>query len=199
MEELGAATEHEMVFAFLQAEIGSVRFGHIYAEGFRQLGQTRALVDHANLGDDRANDARMRLLRGVRGYGANAYLFNGFPNDARWRRARLTQADFRLLRYANQSANGDVFALSHGTRRVLDAAANFPTMETAMSANVRAVAEAVRGGRQYPPLIAVDSGQGDFIMVEGYTRVTAYAVVGQPETVEFLIGTSPNIGRWVFY
>lgn len=49
-----------------------------------------------------------------------------------------------------------------------------------MSPNIRAVATALRGGRRYPPLIAVESGQGDLILVEGYTRATAYALTGLP-------------------
>jgi hypothetical protein len=199
LAELGATTEHDMALAFLQAEIDSVRWRDHYAAALQQLRLTRALVDQADLSDERANRDRISLLAIVRGYRANLYLFNGFPVDTTWRRVRFTQADFGLLRYGNRFANGDLFTLSGGTRRVVDAAANFSRTDTATSTNIRAVADAVRSGRRFPPLVAVDSGQGDFIMVEGYTRVTAYALVGSPPTVVFIVGSSPHIRGWVFY
>lgn len=79
MQELGPATEHEMVLAFLQAEVDSPRWTHLYAAMLQQLGATRDLVDHADLTRDEENLRRIQLLAGVRGYRMNAALFRGFP------------------------------------------------------------------------------------------------------------------------
>jgi len=89
--------------------------------------------------------------------------------------------------------------LSSGTRRVVDADANFNTAEIDVSPHVRAVVAELRDKRTYPPLIAVESGVGDLILVEGYTRATAHAIVGPSMPVDFIIGTSPRIGEWVLY
>lgn len=109
MEELGLATEHEMVLAFLQAEIGSERWRGHYATGLEQLGLTRALIDHADLTNEQDNQHRIELLASVRGYRANRWLFTGFPLDTVWRRARLAPADFALLHYRNRRTNEGLF------------------------------------------------------------------------------------------
>lgn len=100
----------------------------------------------------------------------------------------MEPAEFRSLYYGNLGPQGGVIILSGGTRRVVDAAFNFDRVETDASPHIRAVAEALRTGRAYPPLIAVESGVGDLILVEGYTRATAYAIVGPPGPVGFFIG-----------
>src|SRR5438445_2618632 len=126
MEELGPATGHEMVLAFVQAEVDSHRFGHLVAGALQQMGLTRALIDHANLTNDTENMQRRELLGRTRGYltnRTNYSLFINFPDDIKWRRVRLESDDFKLLRYCTGAP--DHIRLSGDTRRVVDAAATF--------------------------------------------------------------------------
>ncbi len=51
----------------------------------------------------------------------------------------------------------------------------------------------------YPPLVAVESGVGDLILIEGYTRGTAYGVLGPTAPVEFFVGAAAAIRQWYFY
>ena len=200
MEELGPATEHDMVLAFLQGEVDSPRWRERYAWVIQQLGATRDLIDRPDLTREADNRQRITVLANMRGYRVNRFLFTGFPCDATtWRRVRLAPGDFGLLRYCNPAGAPGFVQLSGGTRRVVDAAANFAQMETDASPHVRAVAEALKAGQTYPPLIAVESIEGDLILVEGYTRATAYALLGPPGPVDFFIGTSPRIHEWAFY
>jgi len=49
MEELGAATEHDMVLTFLQAEVDSPRWRDNVQTVLEHFGATRALIDRPDL------------------------------------------------------------------------------------------------------------------------------------------------------
>jgi hypothetical protein len=121
MIECGAATENDMIVAFLRAEIDSSRYDDHITGHMTQMGFTRKLIDEPNLADANENRARKALL-GYRGYEVRRYLFSGFPLDATWRRVALEEADFRELRYANYPVWRD---LSDDTRLVSIGARNF--------------------------------------------------------------------------
>jgi hypothetical protein len=197
MDDFGPATEHEMVLAFLQAEVDAPRWRDRYAWALQQIGATRALVDRPDLTSDAENAKRIAILGGVRGYRGNVYLFRGFPLDTTWRRVRLPPVQCDLLRQCTGAP--EFIELSRGTRRVVDAAANLDQFRTPTSQNVRSVVQALKKGQTYPPLIAVDSAEGELLLVEGYTRATAYAALRPPRPVEFFLVVSPNIRRWAFY
>jgi len=200
VDELGLATEHDMVLAFLQAEVDSPRFGTAVAGVLQALGLTRALIDQPDLMSEQENGQRILVLANTRGYRINRYLFTGFPCEATtWRRVGLGRDDFPLLRYCNEQGAPGFVQLTGGTRRVVDAAANFERITTDAHKHVKPVVTALRAGQTYPPLIAVESGVGDLIMVEGYTRATAHAVVGPTAPVEFFIGRCPDLSQWPFY
>jgi hypothetical protein len=106
-----------MVLAFLQAEIDSPRFQasipQVPGVNFR------ALVESADLRSDRENAIRRRILGAYRGFGT--LLFESFPNDLDWHRARLTVDELGAARYANYPT---WVTLSAGTRRIADGALN---------------------------------------------------------------------------
>src|SRR5215467_13052121 len=103
VRELGPATEHEVVLAFLQAEVDSPRFGPLVAQVLQGLQLTRALIDQPDLTGAQQNLERINVLANYRGYRVNLWLFNGFPCDTiTWRRARLGLDDFAMLRYGNE-------------------------------------------------------------------------------------------------
>src|SRR2546425_34638 len=116
MLDLGPVTEDEMVLAFVRGEIDSPLYG------FRAgLGpHAGRIVDHADLADAEGNTARKEVLRQGRGY-PDRLLFQGLPRNVTWRRFRLDPNEVADLRYANHPA---WVALSGGTRRVRDGAAN---------------------------------------------------------------------------
>lgn len=203
MLSIGAATEHEMVLAFVKAEIDSPRYSQIYRQKITAFGFSRThLIESADLHNDRQNTERIKLLREVRGYGANLYLFRGFPNDASWQRVRIDRRELKHLKYANHQA---WVTLSNGTRLVRDGARNIDHIQVAENATVKindsikAVAEALRNGQSYPELIAVSGPSDDLILVEGHTRATAYVVSGYSQPVTLLVGTSARMSQWAFY
>ena len=197
MIERGPATTAEMVLAFVAAEIDASRFGPCYEASLARLGTTRArLIDQADLNDAAANAQRARMLGDCRGYPSDA-LFKGFPSDAVWRRAELEPDDLAKVKYANYP---NWTALSGGTRRVVDGAANIDLCGDAKLVDrIRAVAASVRRGHRFPELVAVDEAGGNHVLVEGHTRATAYAIAWPKDGVRVLIGSSVRMSEWCFY
>jgi hypothetical protein len=203
MIQLGPASADDVVLAFLRAEIDSSRLGHVYA-GILSNSRLdrRSIIDEANL--ENANDSRIRneMLRAVRGYSAGQMLFEGFPNDATWRRVRLDKADFVRLKYANfqpwLELTDNTRLVLHGATKI-DCEYNLSPLAMETRANVQAVAADYRRGKRYPELIAAESEDGYLILVEGHTRATAYVLSGLPAPVDILLSSSSQIRRWAFY
>ena len=188
-----------MVLSFLQAEIDSTRFGPTYAGILAHSGINRGLlIDRADLDSAQDNRIRQELLKVVRGYGNDTFLFRGFPNNVRWRRVALEPPDWDAVKYANYPT---WVTLSGGTRIVADGARNIDSVAVAEDANrnIKAVAADVSTGKRYPELIAVSSLTGEIILVEGHTRATAYALAQLPKRVECIVGSSPVMSKWAFY
>ncbi len=193
MRTVRAVTEDEMIRAFVEAEAESPLYGSAYARAAREFGG-----DAAALFDPDSNTLRAKVLRAVRGYPGSA-LFAAFPSDVDWKLAAVSVGELGEFLYLRE--RGWV-ALSGGTRLVRDAAANVETaLGVAKAADIRATEEAVRGGRKFPPLIAVtESDAAVPILAEGHTRATAYArALDAADEVEVVIGHSTDLRGWHFF
>lgn len=190
------------MLAFLRAEIESPRFGPYYKQCFDQLQlfgyNPKNLVENADLSASRDNKQRVELLKTVRGYRANQYLFAGFPNDVRWRRVGLESGDWNTVKYANYNT---WVILSGGTRIVADGAKNLSSVAAAEDANqnIRSVVADLKRGKRYAELIGVSGAAGEVILVEGHARATAYALTQLPDRAECIVGSSPTMSAWAFY
>jgi len=168
MIECGAATESDMVLAFLRAEVDSPRFKQLVQNCLLTLKHDRLLIDNADAADVQQNDVRKALLGCYRGYGRDAYLFRGFPQNVTWRRVVLQAADLQALLYAKEPS---WIAFSGGTRLICAGAKNAAVSPT--GAGALAVAKAILEGAQFPELIVAEAGEGPLVLVEGHTRATA--------------------------
>ncbi len=199
MIDLGPATEDDTILAFLRAEIDSARFGSKYAAILSNSRlDRRSLIDKPDLNSAQDNWTRRELLKLVRGYGSNAYLFRGFPTNVQWRRLGLQSNDLSNLKYANCSPWVE---LSHGTRIVTDGAKNIDLINTPVDIdkNVKAVADDLKLGKRYPDLIGVNGNSDEIILLEGHTRATAYVLAQLSESIQCIIGSSPIMRNWAFY
>lgn len=181
-----------MVLAFLRAEVDSPRFREMvssWLDGEPFLRED--LIRRADLSDPAQNAARRRVLRSFRGYGADSMLFPGFPLDVTWRRVQLEQGDAGSLLYARWP---EWVQLSLGSRRVTDGAKN-----GASNPNVVAVANRLRLGETFEPLIAVEGLDGTLILVEGHVRATAFVLHAGLDGVIVILGSSPSLSRWGLY
>ena len=200
MIELGPATEHQMVLAFLRAEIESPRFSQLYRQCLDQLQQfgvnRETLLDDPDLASSRDNSLRIKILGAVRGYRGNTLLFTGFPTDVVWRRVAIEHVDWIRVKYANYPTWND---LSGGTRFVTHGANNIASAAEDVNKNVAGLIAELKKGRRYPELIGVANECDEIILIEGHSRATAYAVAGLVEPIQAIIGSSANMNSWVFY
>lgn len=195
MIELGAASEDDVVLAFLRAEIDSPKWGPNYSYALRELELDRvSLVDAADLEDARACSARKDLLGVVRGYGRDVALFEGFPKDTTWRRVKVEPSDFQRLKCISKDERW--YKLTGGTRLIREAASNFEDYPELVD-RVRVAIRRIEQRLPIAELIMVETGSGDLVLVEGHTRATAYAVLSDRAFQSF-IGISPLMGQWAF-
>lgn len=189
MLELGPASTHEMVLAFLKGEIDSAPHRDRYAQALSTRGLDRlSLIDRADLGDEHANRERENVLGDVRGYGRNQALFSNFPVTAEWRRVSLVPSDFLRLKYINDGKWPDLpgdRSVQHG----LAAAIDFP--------EVRDILERIHAGAPISDLILVDDLKGHLVLLDGNHRATAL-LAAEVAKIEALVGSSPEMPQWPF-
>lgn len=185
-----------MVLAFVRAEAFSARFGATFR---RAMGGKQA-VYNPDLSDADANALRRQALAAVRGYGQNAYLFRGWPEDVNWKLVAVTVEELGEFLYANHPT---WTTLTHDSRLVRDGAANVETVPTHEDAkpNILAVERDLRSGQTYPPVIAAATDESaQHVLVEGHTRATAYVRALEPQTeVEVIAGYAPAMDGWLYF
>jgi len=184
MLELGPATEHEMVLAFVRAEVDSVRFSPDY-QGLDR----HTLIDSADLESASQNEARLQALNRAKGG-----LIQGLLGAVTWRRVALERTDIPRLKYLNHR---DWIEFSGGTRLVSDGAKNIGSrcLPSSTNAQILPIAKAFENGSRCPELIAA-AVREDIVLVEGHTRATAYTLAGWPMRIDCILGASPTTHRW---
>lgn len=200
MEFVERVTEDHMVAAFVQAEIDSERFAKPYREGLKFLGVGRGgLVDTPDVTNAIANERRRLLLRGVRGYGVDQFLFRGWPKEVAWWRVTVPLDELKTFKYAHYQTWID---FTKGTRLIGDGAAHLDSVQAGenTNANIKAVAALARHGKQFPELIVIaQKKDGPFVVMEGHTRAIAYVVARVPDPVRCLLGVCPQMDAWFYW
>jgi hypothetical protein len=201
MLERHPATEDEMIAAFLRAEVDSHRWSDCVKKGLAAVGLDRSLIDQPDLTDSHQNGLRKQLLW-YRGYEHRVGLFAGFPPDVTWRRVDLEASDLQSMRYINDTVTSapNWNELSGGTRLVSEGARNLSQFASDQRfQHIVAMAQAIRDGKRFGPLIAAQHHSGHLILIEGHSRATAYAMERYAETVETFVGSSLSMWKWAFY
>ncbi len=198
-----------MIAEFLRQEYASTErySAHIQA-CLAAEGASSRIITEANLADATQNSLRRRVLGRYRGYDTGQpSFFTDFPGrGVDWQWVALTPdelLDSMYIRYEFWSR------LSDGTRSPRTAAARIRGNEafgdgTAAGELDRflALVDCLTQGLQLPPVILVSAdGGATRVVLEGHSRLTAYAMVPDtiPSEIEALLGTSADIARWDEY
>lgn len=194
--ERGSARERDMVLAFLQAELTSSRYSKCIQPNLDHNGLSRDLIDHPDLENETDNNIRRALLQAYRGFGANAYLFKGFPADVEWRFVEIEPKDHHLLLFAKEE---NWMKVGEGTRSVVRAKGRIDQFELPETAErIRAIQQDLTHGKLMAPLIAVEGENGTLILVEGHSRATAYVGLNWPR-IPAVLGRSAGMRNWHYY
>jgi hypothetical protein len=204
MEDLGAATEDQVILAWLQAEIESPDF-QAYVIGNppnpSRLSTVLKAARSPDLKDPAQNQLRRELITAVYGFGQGAGSFQGLGNDLVWRRFRLTTDDVGELLYARQGAAWPI--LAPATRKVAEGATNVGHVFTGDQTNMVVLSLAsglCHSGKKVPEIIALRRPDGAFVILEGHARSTAIVLEAHrfPDGVHAYIGDGPSVANWFF-
>jgi len=199
MRRLRQSSEEEMVSLFLRTELPAARFRDRLRALLGQAGLPERVITAPDLDDPAENQAREQLLTQHREYGTRAGLFDGFPRDVCWEWMAITPAELAAVRYVDYDYWVE---LSGGTCLAADAAPRIRAGVAPFGVNsdwALGMAQAFAGGARFPPLILVTTGpSGDFVVLEGHCRLTAYLLCQDrlPPELEVLVGSSPGAAGW---
>jgi len=205
MDDLGLATEDQVILAWLQAEIDSVGFQQYLAGEPANpvyLAQALKAARSPNLRDADQNELRRRIVVKTHGFGVGVKSFEGLANDINWRRMRMTPHEVGELLYA--SGHAAWATLAPVTRKVAEGASNVSHVFTGDLTNMIVLALALRISDSHsmpvlPEIICLRHPDGHMVIMEGHTRATAIALVAHKvPSVNVFVGSSPSVANWAY-
>jgi len=206
MQDLGAATEDQVILAWLQAVIESPDF-QAYIVGDppdpSRLSIALKAARSPDLRDANQNELRRQIVTSVYGFGQGTGSFAGLGTDPlTWRRLSLTVDEVGEMLYARHEGAWQL--LSPATRKVAEGATNVGHVFTCDATNmvVLSLASGVcHSEKKLPQLIALKRpSDGRLVILEGHARATAIALEAHrfPHGVEAFVGDGPNVAGWAY-
>jgi len=204
MDDLGAATDDQVILAFLQAEIESPDFqAYLIGNPPNPANLSLALKAARNpdLHDQTQNELRRQIITATYGFGQGVGSFQGLSNDITWRRVRLDTDEVGDLLYARQGSAWPI--LAPATRKVAEGATNVGHVFTGDSTNmvVLSLASGIcHSEKKVPEIIALRRPDGHLVILEGHARATAIALEAHrfPSGVDVYVGAGPSVANWPY-
>jgi hypothetical protein len=204
VEDQGAASEDQVILAWLQAEIESPGFQQ-YLIGDppnpANLSLALKLVRSPNLRDPKQNALRRSIMASTHGFGMGVGQFQGLANDLKWRRFKLTAGEVGEMLYASRSGAWTI--LAPVSRKVTEGATNVGHVFTGDPTNMVVLSLAYginHTDKKIPEIIALRRPDGHLVILEGHARATAIVLEAQhfKHGVEVLVGDSPSVATWAY-
>ena len=204
MEELGSASEDQVILAWLQAEIESPAFQeYLIGEpaNASHLSLALKLARSPDLRDVEQNGLRRQIITNTHGFGMGVGTFQGLGKDIRWRRFRLTVDEVSEMLYASRSGAWTI--LAPATRKVAEGAVNVGHVFTGDQTNmvVLSLASGIcHADKKIPEVIALRRPDGRLVILEGHARATAIVLEAHrfPHGVQVYVGESPTVANWAY-
>jgi len=204
MEDLGAATEDQVILAWLQAEIESPDFqAYIVGNPPKPANLSLALkaARSPDLRDQAQNDLRRQIITSIYGFGQGKGSFEGLTNDIAWRRFKLTTDEVAEMFYARHEGAWQL--LSPVTRKVAEGATNVGHVFTGDGTNmvVLSLASGIcHSDKKVPEVIALKRPDGRLVILEGHARATAIVLEAHrfPHGVQAYVGDGPSVAGWAY-
>lgn len=173
---LEKASEEQMILCFLSGELKSERFSDKLKAAMEKLSTDDSIILKANLNYKNENELRKKLLGEFRGYDKNQGLFENFPSVQSYEFARFDIEELSKIKYINYSYWNE---LTDNTSCPLDAAVNIKKGKIVYDVSNQPFLEGVKllqEGKVFEPLILLTSDYNEFIILEGHSRATIYAL-----------------------
>jgi hypothetical protein len=204
VDDLGAATEDQVILAWLQAEIESPEFqAYIVGNPPNPANLSLALkaARSPDLHDQAQNDLRRQIITATYGFGTGAGSFEGLGPDLRWRRLHLATDELGEMLYMRRS--GPWQLLSPVTRKVAEGATNVGHVFTGDGTNMVVLSLAsglCHSDKKLPEVIALRRPDGALVILEGHARATAIVLEAHrfPKGVQAYVGEGPSVANWPY-
>ncbi len=204
MQDLGTATEDQVILAWLQAEIESPGFQAFIVGNPPNPANLSYAVKAArspDLRDGGQNRFRRDVITQVYGFGSGRGAFEGLGDDIAWKRMRLTTAEVGEMLYARQ--DGAWRLLSPVTRKVTEGATNVGHVFTGDQTNMVVLSLAsglCHSDKKVPEIIALRGPDGALVILEGHARATAIVLEAHrfPDGVQAYVGEGASIANWPY-
>jgi hypothetical protein len=206
MRILRDISEPEVVLTFLRAELESGRYRGLLEWVLARRGQTRSLIDDANLGQQAENDLRRSILDEESTHQGGIEVTSTLPKNLVWTVATLEATELLHLKYVNidhwtSFACGSRF-VEDGVKTVLAGGAIIGIAQADFRA---AMARCAVGENPHRPiLVATDQGSTGVIL-DGSLRITSLAALllenapAAAAEVEVILGCSREVSNWPLF
>ena len=204
MDDLGAATEDQVILAWLQAEIESPDFQAYIVGNPPNPANLSAVLKAArspDLRDQAQNDLRRQVITSLYGFGQGKGSFEGLGDDISWRRLKLTSAEVAEMLYARHEGAWQL--LSPVTRKVAEGATNIGHVYTGDATNMVVLSLAsglCHSDKKVPEIIALKRPDGRLVILEGHARATAIVLEAHrfPHGVQAYVGEGASVAGWAY-
>jgi len=202
MEDLGAATEDQVILAWLQAEIESPDFqAYIVGNPPNPANLSVALkaARSPDLRDQAQNDLRRQIITSIYGFGQGKGSFEGLANEIAWRRVKLTTDEVAEMLYARHEGAWQL--LSPVTRKVAEGATNIGHVFTGDGTNmvVLSLASGIcHSDKKVPEVIALKRPDGRLVILEGHATAIVLEAHRFPHGVQAYVGDGPSVAGWAY-
>jgi len=204
VNELGTATEDQVILAWLQAEIESPDFQAFVVGNPPQpanLSYALKAARSPDLRDEEQNRFRRDVISQVYGFGMGRGTFEGLGEDLMWKRVGLTTSEVGKMLYARH--DGAWRMLSPVTRKVAEGATNVGHVFTGDQTNMVVLSLAsglCHSDRKVPEIIALRGPDGQLVILEGHARATAIVLEAHrfPDGVDAYVGEGASIASWPY-
>lgn len=176
MKIIRKSCEDEIILNFLIGELESDRFNFELRKTLSSLNLTSTIITNADLNDKKENNSRKEILGEFRGYGRNVDLFKNFPSIESYTLCEFSDHDLKNIYYINYSYWNE---LSDGTSSPIVAAKNILNNKVVFDISNKPFLNGVNlleEGKTFIPLIFLTSDYKTFIVLEGHSRITIYAL-----------------------
>ena len=188
MKTIRETNENEMLLEYLKCEVNSNRFGGKLEETLDELNFSQDIILNANLDNENENKQRRLIMEKFREY-PTGDIFVNFPKEFKWLYVQFEEGDFNKMFFLNWPCWNK---RTNNSGKPADAAQNVlkgVEFEDIPNEKFLKGLEYLENGNQFKPLIAVTCNGEKFVLIEGHSRMTVYAL--KPE---LFVGTFGYVG-----
>lgn len=178
MEILRNSNEDEMILTFLQGEIESNRFSEKLNYVLDKLLISDKLIINPNLECEEENKKRKDVLSEFRGYGKDDGLFENFPKITEYKFAVFNKFDLDRIFYINYSYWNELSKYTSLSKVAADSIQQGIEPYGVSNKPFWNGLEVYKSGKIFKPIILLTSDYHKFLILEGHSRVTIYALAG---------------------